>query len=92
MLSQISGVSKKIAERIVVELKDKIEEAWVVETGSAQRALSADEQRINDATLALMALGYKQAVALEAARGAAAALGAEAGVEALVRAALKQGL
>jgi len=63
----------------------------VLEAGSAERALSGGDQKINDATLALMALGYKQAEAQEAARGAGAILGAEAGVEALVRAALKQG-
>jgi len=38
-----------------------------------------------------MALGYKQADAHEAVRGAAAAQGTEAGVEELVRAALKKG-
>lgn len=91
MLSQISGVGKKTAERIVVELKDKIGLAGALEAGSAQRALSAEEQKINDATLALMALGYKQAEAHEAIRGAAAVLGAAAGVEELVRAALKKG-
>ena len=91
MLSQISGVGKKTAERIVVELKDKIGAAGALEAGSAQRGLSEGEQKINDAVLALMALGYKQAEAHEAIRGAAAALGAEAGVEELVRAALKKG-
>jgi Holliday junction DNA helicase RuvA len=91
MLSQISGVGKKTAERIVVELKDKIGLAGVWEAGSAQRELPPAEQKINDAALALMALGYKQAEAHEAIRGAAAALGAQAGVEELVRAALKKG-
>jgi Holliday junction DNA helicase RuvA len=91
MLSRISGVGKKTAERIVVELKDKIGAAGVLEAGSAERGLSAGEQKINDATLALMALGYKQAEAQEAIRGAGAVLGPEAGVEDLVRAALKKG-
>jgi Holliday junction DNA helicase RuvA len=91
MLSQISGVGKKTAERIVVELKDKIGAAAALEAGSAQRALSSEEQKVNDATLALMALGYKQAEAHEAIRGAAAVLGPPAGVEELVRAALKKG-
>jgi Holliday junction DNA helicase RuvA len=91
LLSQIPGVGKKTAERIVVELKDKIGAAGILEAGSAERALSPGEQTINDATLALMALGYKQAEAQESARGAAAVLGPQAGVEELVRAALKQG-
>ena len=91
MLSQISGVGRKTAERIVVELKDKIGPAGALEAGSAERGLSPDEQRINDATLALMALGYKQAEAHESIRAAAAVLGPQAGVEELVRAALKKG-
>src|SRR6187401_506538 len=40
-LSQISGVGKKTAERIVVELKDKVGAAGAWEASSAQRALSA---------------------------------------------------
>src|SRR5262249_15821517 len=59
-LSQISGVGKKTAERIVVELKDKIGMAGAWEASSARHGLSADEQRINDAVLALVALGFKQ--------------------------------
>src|SRR5262245_64777799 len=44
-LSQISGVGRKTAERIVVELKDKIGMAGAWEAASAGRALSTDEQR-----------------------------------------------
>jgi len=90
-LSQISGVGKKTAERIVVELKDKIGAAGAWEASSAQRALSPEDQKINDAVLALMALGFKQIEAHEAVRGAAALLGAQATVEDLVRACLKKG-
>src|ERR1700722_13467156 len=85
MLSQISGVGKKTAERIVIELKDKIGKGSALEAISAQRALSADDQKINDATLALMALGYKPAEAHESIRAAQAVLGPAAGVEELVR-------
>ena len=91
MLSQISGVGKKTAERIIIELKDKIGRAGALEASSANRALSADEQKTNDAMLALIALGYKPAEAHEAIRGAQAVLGPEAGVEELVRASLKKG-
>lgn len=90
-LSQISGVGKKTAERIVVELKDKIGAAGVWEAASAERSLSADEQRLNDAVLALMALGYKQPEAYNAVRKALGTVGPQATVEDIVRAALKQG-
>jgi holliday junction DNA helicase RuvA len=90
-LSQISGVGKKTAERIVVELKDKIGEAGAWEALSAQRALSDGDQKLNDATLALVALGFKQAEAHDSIRAALAMLGSGASVEDLVRASLKKG-
>ena len=90
-LSQISGVGKKTAERIVVELKDKIGAAGAWEASSAQRALSPEDQKVNDAVLALMALGFKQVEAHDAVRKVQALLGAQATVEDLVRACLKKG-
>ncbi len=80
-LSQISGVGKKTAERIVVELRDKIGPAGAWEA----------EQKTNDAVLALLALGFKPIDAHEAVRVAQAALGAPATVEDLVRASLRKG-
>ena len=90
-LSQISGVGKKTAERIVVDLRDKVGAAGAWEASSAARSLAAADQKINDAVLALMALGFKQVEAHDAVRAAQAVLGAEATVEQLVRAALKKG-
>jgi Holliday junction DNA helicase RuvA len=90
-LSQISGVGKKTAERIVVELRDKIGAAGAWEASSAQRALSPADQKINDAMLALLALGFKQVDAHNTVRQAQSALGAQATVEDLVRAALRKG-
>lgn len=90
-LSQISGVGKKTAERIVVELKDKIGAAGAWEATSAERSLSPADQKVNDAVLALMALGFKQPEAHESIRAAQAVLGPQASVEDLVRASLKKG-
>jgi len=90
-LSQISGVGKKTAERIVVELKDKIGIAGAWEAASARHGLSSDEQRINDAVLALVALGFKQIEAHDSVRQAQAVLGPQATVEDLVRSCLKKG-
>jgi holliday junction DNA helicase RuvA len=89
-LSQISGVGRKTAERIVVELKDKIGAAGAWEAASAQRALSPDEQRVNDAVLALIALGFKQIEAHDSVRKALETLGPETTLEDLVRACLKK--
>ena len=90
VLSQISGVGRKMAERMVVELKDKIGAAGAWEAASAQRALSEPDQRVNDAVLALMALGFKQLEAHDSVRRTQAALGPQATVEELVRACLKK--
>ena len=62
-LSQIKGVGKKTAERIIVELRDKVGVSAAWEAASAQQGLSPEEQHVNDAVLALIALGYKQAEA-----------------------------
>jgi holliday junction DNA helicase RuvA len=89
-LARISGVGKKTAERIVVELKDKIGAAGAWEASSAQRGLSPEEQKVNDAVLALMALGFKQVEAHDSVRKAQGALGPGATIEDLVRACLRK--
>ena len=62
-LSQIKGVGKKTSERIIVELRDKVGVSAAWEAASAQQGLSPEEQHVNDAVLALISLGYKQAEA-----------------------------
>jgi Holliday junction DNA helicase RuvA len=60
LLAKIKGIGKKTAERIIVELKDKVGVAAAWEAASAAHAPSPEEAQINDAVLALIALGYKQ--------------------------------
>ena len=90
-LSQISGVGKKTAERIVVELKDKMGAISVTDGRGITQSLSPADQKIHDAALALMALGFRGPEAHEAIRAAIAILGSETRIEDLVRAALKKG-
>ncbi len=89
-LSQIRGVGRKTAERMIVDLKDKIGVAGVWEAASARNTLTPGEQKINDAVLALISLGYKQAEAHKSVRAASHKLGLGTSVELLVRTALKQ--
>jgi Holliday junction DNA helicase RuvA len=88
LLAKIKGIGRKSAERIVVELKDKVGVAAAWEAASAVHAPSAAEVQINDAVLALIALGYKQVEAHKAVKQAIEkAPGASS--EDLVRSALK---
>jgi Holliday junction DNA helicase RuvA len=89
-LSSISGVGRKTAERIVVDLKDKVGVAASWEGASAAREASAEDRKTGDAVMALVALGFKQDEGLKSVKAAMAMLGEEATVEELVRAALKK--
>lgn len=89
-LSSISGVGKKTAERIVVDLKDRIGDVGAWEASSDKRAGSGGDQRLVDSTSALIALGFKQDDAHKSVKAAIAMLGDKATIEELVRAALKK--
>lgn len=65
-LAKIKGLGKKTAERIIVELRDKVGVSAAWEAASAEQALSPEDQHVNDAVLALISLGYKQAEAQKA--------------------------
>jgi len=73
-LSSISGIGKKLAERIVLELKDKIDEADALAAMAGAEPATPDDLRTRDAVMALIALGYRQDDArkmiAEAVRGA----------------------
>lgn len=88
-LSKIKGIGKKTAERIVMELKDKVGIAAAWEAASAAHAPTPEEARITDAVLALIALGYKQIDAHKAVKSAATKQ-PDASTEELVTAGLKQ--
>jgi holliday junction DNA helicase RuvA len=59
-LARISGLGKKTAERIVLELKDKLGVAAAWEAAAAPHAPTPEQEQANEAVLALIALGYKQ--------------------------------
>ena len=86
-LSSLRGIGKKTAERLVVELKDKVGEA--AGPAGAGALAAARDPKLTDAIRALVSLGYKQADAQKAVAAAGEKLGPDATVEKLVRAALQ---
>ena len=92
-LTQASGVGAKLANRIVTELKDKVPSqaaAPVRDDGGGAAAAVAGSGAAADAVSALTNLGYRRVDAFSAVASASRSLGAEVGVEALIRGSLKE--
>jgi len=60
-LSSISGIGRKTAERIVVELRDRLSAGEALEAVAGEKAAGEEDHRIRDAVTALVSLGYRQA-------------------------------
>lgn len=88
-LQRIPGIGRKTAERLVVEMKDKVGSAAAggLAVGAVRGAVPADP--VAEASVALQALGYKPAEVAKLVQ-AAAAPGDSA--EAIIRKALKSAL
>ncbi len=87
-LSSISGIGKKTAERIILELKHKLSAGEALEAVAGPDQAALEDQRVRDAVEALVALGHKPADAWGLLRRILPKVGPEAGVEQLVRQAL----
>lgn len=73
MLARVSGVGKKTAERIVVELKDKIEKAGAG-AGETVKLGAGIDGVAHEAMAALVVLGYSRQEAQDVVKKAAAAM------------------
>jgi Holliday junction DNA helicase RuvA len=89
-VARAQGVGPKLAGRIVNELKDKAGALPGMPAGIAVAAVSQPGTASADAVSALQNLGFKPAVAASAVAHAQAELGEEAGLNELVRVALKR--
>lgn len=87
MIARANGVGPKLAQRIAMELKDKVGAVLPGPAGSLPRATGGASA---DAVSALANLGFKPAEASAAVAAAQAELGAEASLDALVRLALRK--
>ena len=89
-LTSIPGVGKKTAERIVIELRDKIGQLSAAASASSGTASDAGSDTVfDDALSALVNLGYQRNAAEKALQDASKD-GAELSVQKLLRAALQK--
>jgi Holliday junction DNA helicase RuvA len=80
VFTSVSGVGRKTAQRIILELKEKVHAAGIAAGGGGGAADS-------DVVAALESLGY---TATEARRAAGAVAGGEGGLDARIKAALQE--
>ena len=85
VLTAIPGIGKKLAERIIFELKEKVSAAGIAAGTSAAVATASE----NEVVAALQALGYSLGEAREASRLAVSDPTVGAGLEERVKAALR---
>ena len=91
LLTKCPGVGRKTAERIILDLKDKLGVvSQIIPAGPAAFGTTGASEHsvLADAVAALVALGYRPPDADKSVRKAQAALGANATTEALIRKAL----
>ncbi|MEX0331749.1 MAG: Holliday junction branch migration protein RuvA [Puniceicoccaceae bacterium] len=93
LLAKCPGIGKKTAERICIELKDKVGLPTPSSTAAAATETTTEGSSsaggYSDAVQALMTLGFKMDAADKAVRKASQELGASASADALIKAALK---
>ncbi len=85
-ISTIPGVGKKTAERIILELRDKV---GPIATDNLSRAAGADDQMVSDVVSALSNLGYRRSEGQKAVAQVLKSLGEPKDFQALVRESLK---
>lgn len=87
VLTAVSGVGKRLAARVILELKEKVAAAGGAAGGVGGRPGGASAE--SETAAALQALGYTASEAREAARGAVATLPVGSSLEERVKAALR---
>ena len=84
-LSGISGIGKKTAERLILEMRDKLGKGDLMEAITGGHAPGPADAKLRDALLALISLGHKQADAQRMVRDVAAQITLETTLEEILR-------
>lgn len=90
MLTRAQGIGSKMAQRIILELRDKIKkEQLIAVSGSTKEQNTPDsrgDSKVSEAVSALMVLGY---TAVEASKAVSTVYSNEADLESIIKGALK---
>jgi holliday junction DNA helicase RuvA len=89
MLTAAQGIGRKTAQRVIVELREKISKAYSLDASSGIFDASSDSPLLKDAVSALMALGYGAKEARKAVARGVDELSGSASVEDLIKYSLK---
>ncbi len=90
-LTRIPGVGRKTAQRLILELKEKIQKQSEIEQLAALPEIASQQQPMaNEAILGLIELGFKQHEAQRAINKIMRQSGADISIEDLVKLALKE--
>ena len=90
-LTAIKGIGKRTAERMVLDLRDKVQLPTLQEgAAGAEKAGAASSSAVEEAVMALMALGIAGTVARQAVSKAVERNGAAQSVQQLIKQALKE--
>ena len=91
-ISKAPGIGQKMAQKVILELKDKIGDASFTDEGesiSAEKGVPASNDERSEAAEALIALGYSRSEGYRAVKQASADLGEGADANTLLKNALK---
>ena len=84
-LSGISGIGKKTAERLILELRDKLGKGDLMEALTGGHAPGPADAKLRDAYLALVSLGYKPADAQRMVKDVSAQIAPDSSLEDVLR-------
>ncbi len=90
VLTRVPGIGKKTAQRVILELKEKIGVKIPYADGSFMALAPHERDKVNEALLALVTLGYRQSEAKVAIERVLKKAGHEISIENLIKLALQE--
>lgn len=89
LITTVPGIGLKTAQRLIIELKEKVGKAYAISGAGSLKGLPAEEPIIADAIAALMTLGYSPKEARDAIMRSGIDLTKAKGTEEIIKQSLK---